>query len=150
MRFGIPREIGTIHSMRMRLHVAPELSASWHSLYGSNTAALPNPGGNHWGALRLLDSLDQVEINPLNYPELPGMLPEHYALVPSESNPNVVETVLPAGVQRNENGEGLVQLILEATAMNGPVYWATQGSRVKPEDVPQLVIDYEPAAPENE
>ena len=56
---------------------------------------------------------------------------------------------MPAGVQRTENGEGLVQLILEATAMNGPVYWATQGSLVKPENAPQLVIDYEPAVTEN-
>jgi len=151
MRFGIPREIGTIHSMRMRLHAAPELSACWHSLYGSDSETpRPEPGENHWGALRLLDSLAQVEINPLNYPELPEMLPEHYPLAPSGSDPNVVEAVLPAGVQRNENGEGLVQLILEATAMNGPVYWASQGSRVRPENVPQLVIDYEPASPENE
>ena len=78
------------------------------------------------------------------------MLPEHYPLAPSGSDPNVVEAVLPAGVQRNENGEGLVQLILEATAMNGPMYWASQGSRVRPENVPLLVIDYEPASPENE
>ncbi len=149
MRFGIPREIGTIHSMRMRLHVAPELSSCWHSLYGSGSESLPDPGNNHWGALRLLDSLAQVEINPLNYPELPGMRPEHYALKPSGSDPNVVEAVLPAGVQRTESGEGLVQLILEATAMNGPVYWATQGSLVKPENAPHLVIDYELATPEN-
>lgn len=151
MRFGIPREIGKIHSMRMRLHAAPELSACWHSLYGSDSEApRPEPGGNHWGALRLLNSLAQVEINPLNYPELPGMLPEHYALAPSGLDPNVVEAVLPTDVQRNENGEGLVQLILEATAMNGPVYWASQGSRVRPENAPLLVIDYEPAVPANE
>jgi hypothetical protein len=93
--------------------------------------------------------LTQVEINPLNYPELPGMRPEHYALEPSESDPNVVEAVLPAGVQRTESGEGLVQLILEATSMNGPIYWATQGSLVKPENAPHLVIDYELATPEN-
>ena len=136
--------------MRMRLHVAPELGACWHSLYGAGSEARPAPGGNHWGALRLLDSLTQVEINPLNYPELPEMLPEHYPLAPSASDPNIVEAVLPSGVQRNENGEGLVQLILEATAMNGPVYWASQGSRVRPENVPLLVIDYEPASPENE
>ena len=149
MRFGIPREIGTIHSMRMRLHVAPELGSCWHSLYGSGSESLPEPGKNHWGALRLLDSLAQVEINPLNYPELPGMRPERYALEPSESDPNVVEAVLPAGVQRTESGEGLVQLILEATSMNGPIYWATQGSLVKPENAPHLVIDYELATPEN-
>ena len=135
--------------MRMRLHVAPELSSCWHSLYGSNSESLPDPGKNHWGALRLLDSLAQVEINPFNYPELPGMRPEYYALKPSGSDPNVVEAVLPAGVQRTESGEGLVQLILEATAMNGPVYWATQGSLVKPENAPQVVIDYEPVTPEN-
>ena len=135
--------------MRMRLHVAPELGACWHSLYGAGSEARPAPGGNHWGALRFLDSLTQVEINPLNYPELPAMRPEHYALMPSGSEPNVVEAVLPADVQRTENGEGLVQLILEATAMNGPVYWASQGSLVKPENAPQLVIDYELAVPEN-
>ena len=148
MRFGVPREIGAIHRVRMRLHVSPELAACWHSLYGSETPAVPHD--NYWGVLRMLESPTHVEVNPLNYPELPKLLPARHALLPSASNPNVVEAALPTAVARNENGEGLVQIILEATAMNGPVYWATQGSLVKPEHVPQLVIDYEPVVPEKQ
>ncbi|MFP6659186.1 MAG: PQQ-binding-like beta-propeller repeat protein, partial [Pirellulales bacterium] len=109
MRFGVPREIGAIHRVRMRLHVSPELAACWHSLYGSETPAVPR--SNYWGVLRMLESPTHVEVNPLNYPELPKLLPARHALLPSASNPNVVEAALPTAVARNENGEGLVQII---------------------------------------
>ena len=75
------------------------------------------------------------------------LLPGSYALKPTDSDPSVVEASLPTDVQRDKNGYGRIQLVLEPTALNGPVYWGPRGQNVKLEDVPRLVIDYEPAPP---
>ncbi|MFP6611543.1 MAG: PQQ-binding-like beta-propeller repeat protein, partial [Pirellulales bacterium] len=142
LRFGVPPEVGKIHRLRVRLHRSPELSANWQALYGSSTSE--QRGSNYWGEFRLIDSPTDVNVDSLKYPELPGLLPGGYPLEPTAWNPNVVEASLPTDVGRDENGSGRVQLVLQPTALKGPVYWAPSGSRVKPEHVPQLVIDYEP------
>jgi len=145
IRFGVPQEIGKIHRLSVRLTVSPELWGAWHALFAP--AGTAPPSRDCWGKLRVINSTTDVNVDPLKYPELPGLLPGGYALAPTDSNPNVVEASLPTDVRRDKNGTGRVQLVLEPTALNGPVYWGPAGSRVTPENAPQLVIDYEPAAP---
>jgi hypothetical protein len=142
LRFGISADIGKVQNLRVRLHRSPELSANWQALYGS-PAGTGKPG-NYWGEFRLIDSPTDVNIDSLKYPELPGLLPGSYPLAPTSGNPDIVEASLPTDIKRDENGNGRVQLVLQPTALKGPVYWAPSGSRVKPEHAPQLVIDYEP------
>ena len=101
-------------------------------------------GVDGWRNFLPVDSPTDVNIDSLKYPELPGLLPGSYALAPNPANPDVIEASLPTDIKRDENGNGRVQLVLQPTALKGPVYWAPSGSRVKPEHAPQLVIDYEP------
>jgi outer membrane protein assembly factor BamB len=142
LRFGISADIGKVKNLRVRLHRSPELSANWQALYGASSGT--GRPENYWGKFRLIDSPTDVNIDSLKYPELPGLLPGSYALAPNPANPDIVEASLPTDIQRDENGNGRVQLVLQPTALKGPVYWGPSGSRVKPEHVPQLVIDYEP------
>jgi len=142
VKFYVPREIGKIRRLSVRLHVSPELEATWKALYGSSAGSGPRRNG--WGTFCLIDSATDVNVNPLNYPELPKLLSGGYALKPTGWDPNVVEAALPTNVQRDKNGQGRVQLVLEPTALDGPVYWATAGSLLKPENAPRLVVDYEP------
>jgi len=145
IKFHVPSEVGKIHRMRVRLRVSPELQAGWRAMFGSATDARPPKGG--WGRLRLIDSPTDVNVDSLKYPELPELLPGGYALEPTRQDPDVVEARLPTDVPRDEHGQGRVQLVLEPTALNGPVYCGPAGHNTKPEDAPQLVIDYEPAPP---
>ena len=142
LRFGISADIGEVKNLRVRLHRSTELSANWQALYGSSSST--GKPENYWGEFRLIDSLTGVNIDSLKYPELPGLLPGSYSLAPNPGNPNVIEASLPTNIKRDENGNGRIQLVLQPTALKGPVYWAPSGSRVKPEHAPQLVIDYEP------
>ena len=142
LKFYVRPEIGKVRSMKVRLHVSPELWASWNALHSPDIPARPRPGC--WGKFRLIDSVKSVEVNPMGYPKVPKLRPGSYALKPTDSDPNVVEASLPADVKRDKNRQGIVQLILEPTVMNGPVYWAPQGSLVKPEHTPKLIIDHEP------
>ena len=144
VRFHVPQSVGKIHRLRVRLHVSPELQAGWRAMFGAADAR-PSTGG--WGRFRFIDSPTDVNVDSLKYPELPKLLPGGYALEPTRRDPNVVEASLPTNLKRDKDGQGRVQLILEPTALNGPVYCGPSGHNVKPENAPQLVIDYEPASP---
>jgi len=148
IKFHVPTEVGKIHRMRVRLRVSPELQAGWRAMFGSATDTRPPKGG--WGRLRFIDSPTDANVDSMKYPELPALLPGGYALEPTLWDGDVVEARLPTDVQRDENGQRRVQLVLEPTALNGPVYCGPSGHIAKPEDAPQLVIDYAPAPPADE
>ena len=114
-------------------------------MFGSANDARPPSGG--WGRFRIIDSDTDVNVNSLNYPKLAKLLPVGYTLAPTRWDQDVIEAQLPTNLKRDKSGQGYVQLILEGTAVNGPVYCGPAGHNVQPGDGPKLVIDYEPVLP---
>ncbi len=148
VKFHVPQQVGRIDRLRVRLHYAPQLEAAWRAMFGRQTD--PGPRRDGWGRFRLIDSKTDVNVDSLKYPDLPKLKPGGYPLKPAEWDPNVVEATLPTDIPRDTHGQGRVQLVLEPTALDGPVYWSTAGLFMNPENAPALVIDYEPAPPRKE
>jgi outer membrane protein assembly factor BamB len=144
LSFSVPAEIGKIHKARVQLRVAPELWAIRQAMFGRAGDVGGPRSKSYWGGLKQIQGSPSPSVNELKYPDRPTMLPEIFALAPKTLSPNIVEAPVPSDVPRDKNGNGSIQFAIEPTALNGPVYWSSHGSNLLTENMPALVIDYEP------
>jgi hypothetical protein len=146
LSFSVPAEIGKIHKARVQLHVAPELWAIRQALFRRPGDVREPRSKSYWGGLKRIEGPPSPSVNELKYPERPKMRPETFTLAPNAMAPNIVEAPVPTNITRDKNGNGSVQFAIEPTALNGPVYWSSHGTNLVTENMPALVIDYEPKA----
>jgi outer membrane protein assembly factor BamB len=144
LSFGVPAEVGKIHRALVRLRIASQLWAVRQALFAGAGAVHAPRSKSYWGALKRIQGPPWPDVNGLKYPDRPKMLPENFALAPIPRSPNVVEASVPREIIRDKNGNGSVHFAIEPTALDGPVYWSSHGSNLDPDNMPVLVIDYEP------
>ena len=142
LSFGIPREVVGIRRARVQLHVAPELWRIREALFAPADAA--RPGKGDWGAVKRIKGVSWADINKMKFPNRPELSSKSVGLVPTAWAPDVVEAVVAADVSRRADGYGTIQLAIDPTALNGPVYAGAGGWNARPGHSPALMIDYEP------